>query len=63
MNKSSPQNSDSSASKDELLAQAFRDHADTPQETTPTSGDLDLAERNAFRRVTRETLPRPPVPT
>ena len=55
MNKFSPQNSDSSASKDELLAQAFRDHADTPQETTPTSGDLDLAERNAFRRVTRET--------
>ncbi|MBK4140109.1 GTPase HflX [Corynebacterium macginleyi] len=55
MNKFSPQNSDSSASQDKLLAQAFRDPVDTPQETTPTGGDLDLAERNAFRRVSRAT--------
>lgn len=51
---------------DELLARAFRDNA--PQPTipedpgtdlsdllTPTTGELDLAERNRFRRVTRDT--------
>ena len=41
---------------DELLARAFRDNdAPAAPEATPTTGDLDLAERNAFRRVTRET--------
>ncbi|HJD77531.1 MAG TPA: GTPase HflX [Corynebacterium pollutisoli] len=53
-------------SHDELLARAFRDNA--PQPTipedpgtdlsdllTPTTGELDLAERNRFRRVTRDT--------
>ncbi|MDO5669503.1 MAG: GTPase HflX [Corynebacterium sp.] len=53
-------------SHDELLARAFRDNA--PQSTvpedpgtdlsdllTPTTGELDLAERNRFRRVTRDT--------
>ncbi|MTD91350.1 GTPase HflX [Corynebacterium hiratae] len=38
---------------DDLLAQAFGEPAPTSPE--PTTGDLDLAERNAFRRVTRET--------
>ncbi len=32
---------------EELLAQAFGDYQ--PQD--PTTGDLDLAERNSFRRV------------
>ena len=41
---------------DDLLARAFRDNdAPAAPEATPTTGDLDLAERNAFRRVTRET--------
>lgn len=52
---------------DRLLAQAFKDNA--PQrdrdrvgatfgegkDVDPTTGELDLAERNAFRRVTRDT--------
>ena len=38
---------------DDLLAQAFGEPAPNSQE--PTTGDLDLAERNAFRRVNRET--------
>lgn len=48
---------------DELLAQAFRHNApqpedrgrDIPDNTDPTVGSMDLAERNAFRRVARET--------
>ena len=38
---------------DELLAQAFGEPAAATPD--PTTGDLDLAERNAFRRVTRDT--------
>lgn len=53
-------------SHDELLARAFRDNAPQPPVPedpgtdlsdllTPTTGELDLAERNRFRRVTRDT--------
>ena len=42
---------------DALLAEAFRHHAPPAahESTDPTVGSLDLAERNAFRRVTRDT--------
>ncbi|MCS5479162.1 GTPase HflX [Corynebacterium sp. YIM 101645] len=51
---------------DDLLARAFRDNTPQPQLPedpgtdlsgllTPTTGELDLAERNRFRRVTRDT--------
>ncbi|AGF72682.1 GTPase HflX [Corynebacterium halotolerans] len=54
------------SSHDELLARAFRDNRPQPRPQedpgedqsgllAPTVGELDLAERNAFRRVTRET--------
>lgn len=51
----------SQPSHDELLAQAFRHNAPQPTDRgrdeahEPSVGTLDLAERNAFRRVTRET--------
>lgn len=54
-------NSNSSDRNDDLLARAFKDNAPqgaAPDEggpLTPTVGELDLAERNAFRRVTKET--------
>lgn len=38
---------------DDLLAQAFGEPAPMPQ--VPSTGDFDLAERNAFRRVNRKT--------
>ncbi|WIM69928.1 GTPase HflX [Corynebacterium suedekumii] len=51
---------------DDLLARAFRDNAPQPTEAedpgadlsdliSPTVGELDLAERNRFRRITRDT--------
>lgn len=51
---------------DDLLARAFRDNEPQPAVPedsgtdlsgliTPTTGELDLAERNRFRRVTRDT--------
>lgn len=45
---------------DELLARAFRDNApvaaaSASDSDAPTVGELDLAERNSFRRVTRAT--------
>ena len=53
------------ASHDELLAEAFRDHKPSARNEadalideafdTPTVGSLDLAERNSFRRVIRDT--------
>lgn len=64
------QSSSSSASAeqpshDELLAEAFRDHKPSARNEadalideafdTPTVGSLDLAERNSFRRVIRDT--------
>ena len=39
---------------DELLARAFRHNAPQPG-TDPTTGDLDLEDRNALRRITRGT--------
>lgn len=51
--------SEKNPSHDELLAQAFRDNAPQPDiaepSDEPTTGELDLAERNAFRRVTKDT--------
>ena len=38
---------------DDLLARAFGEPAPKPQ--VPSTGDFDLAERNAFRRVNRKT--------
>ena len=51
---------------EELLAEAFRHHTPPTEDpgrdlpiddthTDPTVGSLDLAERNSFRRVTRDT--------
>ena len=48
-------------SHEDLLAAAFRDHAAPvhgvrpADHGDPTTGELDLAERNSFRRVTKAT--------
>ena len=51
---------DEDSAHDALLAEAFRHHAPPAArkdrgDTDPTVGSLDLAERNAFRRVIRDT--------
>ncbi|MGO2613287.1 MAG: GTPase HflX, partial [Corynebacterium flavescens] len=55
-----PSRQHAAPSHEELLKRAFRDNA--PQETPlvssledPTTGELDLAERRSFQRVTRDT--------
>lgn len=40
---------------DALLAKAFRHNAPQPASADPTTGSLDLEDRNALRRIDRET--------
>ena len=49
--------SDDETAHDKLLAEAFRHNAPPASRGSadPTVGSLDLAERNAFRRVIRDT--------
>ncbi|AWB81751.1 GTPase HflX [Corynebacterium yudongzhengii] len=55
-----PFHSDNASEHDSLIDRAFRDNAPQPayrsdDKPAPTTGELDLEERDAFRRVTRHT--------
>ena len=47
--------SDQDAARDALLERAFRHNSPQPGADAPTTGALDLEERNSFRRVTQHT--------